>query len=285
MYSVTQTCEQYPHMSKDRVEYERQRLGTIWLDHYAMLAAAAAGCVQCVQHYHERGGYASVWSGSFSDPRFNAWRSTFENQTAATLHGQESVRRYLGTLLRAEANIKETQENWKKNKLLQLRQQLMDESRKQLSSQCSGIYNDTQVQQALDSFLEKSSRREGDQGGSHRAAQSEPTCTICEQLGCAACYVIYLGPFWQDVAVPGSERLLSRIKGNAESIKVCRNCILTFIQNCDQQMQVISQTFSHQPTIMLSDASAPRLHKAHVLILALLKRQCVMAMQHGPVCV
>jgi hypothetical protein len=49
------------------------------------------GCVECVQHYHAKSGcvmegsLAYVWSGSFSDSRFNAWKSTFEHQSAATL--------------------------------------------------------------------------------------------------------------------------------------------------------------------------------------------------------
>jgi hypothetical protein len=134
---------------------------------------------------------------------------------------------------------------------------------------------------------EQACRREADasrslpQGGRHREAQSEPAlhsrldrpaCTMCEKSGCEACYAIYLGPFWQDVAVPGSESLLSRIMGDAESINVCASCTMSLMRICDIQMREIRQMFSLQ-----------RLDKAHVLILALLKRQCAMAMQHGPV--
>ena len=109
-------CGKHPHMSKGQLEKTRLRLGEKWIEHYGMLSAAADGCVQCVQHYQTKvvcaseGNPASVWSGSFSDPRFNAWRSTFENQSAATLEGQESVRDFFRGLSHARKHIMETQQ-------------------------------------------------------------------------------------------------------------------------------------------------------------------------------
>ena len=130
------------------------------------------------------------------------------------------------------------------------------------------------------------------QGGRHREAQSEPqlqsrldrpACTMCENSGCEACYVIYMGPFWQDVAVPGSEGLVSRIMGDAESINVCASCTVRLMRICELQMREIREMILQHTTIMCRDASVQRLDKAHVLILAQLKRQCAMAMRHGPV--
>ena len=136
-------CGKHPHMSKDLLETTRERIGEKWIEHYGMLSAAADGCVQCVKHYHGKGGWisegipASVWSGSFSDPYFNAWRSTFENQSAATLEGQESVRGFLRGLEHAQENIIATQQKWNKNKLLERRKELMDEAQGRQSSKQS----------------------------------------------------------------------------------------------------------------------------------------------------
>jgi hypothetical protein len=128
---MTAYCVKYPHMPEGAVEKARSRVGQEWLEHYGMLYAACDGCLQCVQHYHVKGGSviadvpATVWTGSFSDTRFNAWRGTFENQSAASLEGQEAVRDFLRSLDHAQEKITDTQKKWKTNSLLDHREALM----------------------------------------------------------------------------------------------------------------------------------------------------------------
>ena len=131
---MTAYCGEYPHMSEVAIEKTRSRVGPDWMEHYGMLNAACDGCLQCVQHYHVKGGCmiadvrASVWTGSFSDTRFNAWRGTFENQSGASLESQEAVRDFLRSLDHAQEKITDTQKKWKNNSLLDHREALMVEA-------------------------------------------------------------------------------------------------------------------------------------------------------------
>ncbi len=139
---MTSYCDKHPHMSNSQLEKLRSRIGERWLEHYGMLSAAAEGSVQCVQHYHAlcstlSPNPVSVWSGSFSDRRFNAWRSTFENQNATSLKGQESVRSFLRCLGHAEEHIIQTQQKWAKNQLLERRDELTVEAGGRQSSKQS----------------------------------------------------------------------------------------------------------------------------------------------------
>ena len=288
VFLMVSYCGKHPHMSKDRLEKTRGRTGKEWIEHYGMLSAAADGCVQCVKHYHaevrctSEGNPASVWSGSFSDPRFNAWRSTFEDQSATTLEGQESVRAFLLTLEHAKEHIEATQQKWNKNKLLERYKELMDDAQGRQSSKQSPkkrCLGRNKINQPVSELVPQASRRvpflermdEQDasgsvfQGGRHREPQSEPqlqrtldrpACSMCASFSCGNCYVIYLGPFWHDVAAPGLEGLASRIKGEVESINVCASCIVRFMRNCEMQMREIRQH-------LLPDASLQLLDKAH----------------------
>ena len=122
--------------------------------------------------------------------------------------------------------------------------------------------------------------------GLHREAQSEPlSCLLCSKISCGNCYVIYLGPFLQDVAVPGLECLTSRIMAGTEYIKACKTCTEWLISICESHMREIQLlhlecrgVWCEGPTP--PDASLQRLDKAHVLILAQLKQQCVDLLQH-----
>jgi hypothetical protein len=126
------------------------------------------------------------------------------------------------------------------------------------------------------------------QGGWHREAQSEPqlqsrldrpACTMCENiwdsLQCKICdssedcYVIFLGPFWNDVLVPGLHNLAS---GDDNSIKVCKRCTERLRSICEWHMRKIWQT---------ADVSGKQLDKMHVLILAQLRQQCAIFLKHS----
>ena len=273
-----------------------------------MLYAAADGCVQCVRQYHAKVGFASesnpasVWSGSFSDSRFNAWRSTFENQCATTLHGQESVREYLCHLPHSQENITATQINWKKNKLLERRNELMVEAQERPSSSQS-MDNRWQRRkkhgQQVSEPVAQANRRalvlkRIEEPGSvthsalHCEAQSEPPlCLLCSKISCGNCYVIYLGPFLQDVAVPGLECLTSRIMAGTEYIKACKTCTEWLISICESHLREIKLLHLECRGVWCDgptppDASLQRLHKARVLILAQLKQQCVDLLQQMP---
>ena len=110
----------------------------------------------------------------------------------------------------------------------------------------------------------------------------KPACRMCANFRGEDCYVIYLEPFWQDVAVPGLEDLASRGRADAEFIYVCASCTGRLILICEWQIREIREMSVQNTTIMCRDASVQLLDKAHVLILAQLKRQCAMAMRHGP---
>ena len=99
--------------------------------------------------------------------------------------------------------------------------------------------------------------------------------------------MIYLGPFWQDVAVPGLEDLASRIMGDAEYIKVCKTCTERLISICEWQMREIRLLRLENRGVWCEgltrpDASLQLLDKAHVLILAQLRRQCANLLQRMP---
>ena len=284
-------CGKYPHTSEDKLLKTLERVGEHWRAHYGMLFAAADGCVQCVQHYHQTVGCASdgntksVWSGSSSDPFFNAWRSTFENQSAETLQGQESVREYLRHLKDSGRNIRATQDQWKRNKVWQRYQELLVEAK---GTPASSQSHDNRWQRrkthepllVLERIEEPGSVTHS---GVHREAQSEPlSCLLCSKISCGSCYVIYLGPFLQDVAVPGLECLTARITAGTEYIKACKSCTEWIISICESHMREI-QLLSLEcrgvwgPTP--PDVSLQRLDKARVLILAQLKRQCADLLQ------
>ena len=132
------------------------------------------------------------------------------------------------------------------------------------------------------------------QEGWHPEAQSEPqlqsrldrpACRMCGNVRCGDFHVIYLGPFWHDVAVPGLEGLASRIMGEAEYIKVCKTCTQRLLRICERQMREIGEIRemreimekskrNHGEIITCPDASLQLMDKAHVLILAQLRRQC-----------
>ena len=116
-----------------------------------------------------------------------------------------------------------------------------------------------------------------------RSRLDKPARRMCANFRGEDCYVIYLGPFWRDVAVPGLEDLASRGRADAEYINVCASCAGRLTRICEWQMREIREMSLQNTTIMCRDASVQLLDKAHVLILAQLKRQCAMAMRHGPV--
>jgi hypothetical protein len=136
------------------------------------------------------------------------------------------------------------------------------------------------------------------QGGWHREAQSEPqlqsrldrpACTMCVNIwdsllrknSSEDCYVIDLGPFWKDVAVPGLHSLASGIVGDDNSIKVCKRCTERLKCICEWQMREIRETRLENRFLTYSDASMQLLDKAHVLILAQLSRQCANLLKHS----
>ena len=110
----------------------------------------------------------------------------------------------------------------------------------------------------------------------------KPACRLCINFRGEDCYEIYLGPFWQDVAVPGLQNLASRGRADVELIYLCASCTKRLICICEWQIREIREMSLQNTTIMCRDASVELLDKAHVLILAQLKRQCAMAMRHGP---
>ena len=99
--------------------------------------------------------------------------------------------------------------------------------------------------------------------------------------------MIYLGPFWQDVAVPGLECLTSRITAGTEYIKVCKTCTEWLISICEWHMREIRLLHLEYRGVWCEgptrpDASLQRLDKARVLILAQLRRQCADLLQQMP---
>ena len=132
------------------------------------------------------------------------------------------------------------------------------------------------------------------QEGWRSEAQSEPqlqnrlggpACRMCGNVRCGDFHVIYLGPFWHDVAVPGLEGLASRIMGEVEYIKICQTCTQKLLRICEEQMREIGESREmreilekskrdHGEIFTCLDASLQLLDKVHVLILAQLRRQC-----------
>ncbi len=326
---MTSYCGKHPHMPSRELEKLRVRPGgKSYLVHYEMLCAAAQGCVQCVKRYHEKvrcvpegspapeGIPASVWDGSLSDPLFNAWRSTFENQSAALFAGQESVRAFLLGLDNAQEHIDQTQHKWKQNKLLgrwrELKKQAderqssqhPDESqgkrrslgRNKIDQQGSVPFEECGLKEAdqgsgIASFLQRiQSQASGSlpQGGRQCEAQSEPqpqssldrpACRMCENVSCGSrnSHVIYLGPFWRDVSIPGLANLAPRILLDTESITLCKTCTERLISECDLQMREITATRCESSGVWKEDRPClfQRLGKAHLIILAQWKQQCV----------
>ena len=99
---------------------------------FTMLCGASAGCVETVKAYHDEGGSVvggkqlTVWDGSKNNPSYNAYRATFENQSAATILRQEATREFLKTLPGASFIIESMEANMKKTKLLQCRDGLLE---------------------------------------------------------------------------------------------------------------------------------------------------------------
>ena len=123
------------------------------------------------------------------------------------------------------------------------------------------------------------------QEGWRSEAQSEPqpqnrlcgpACRMCGNVRCGDFHVIYLGPFWHDVEVPGLEGLASLIMGELEYIKICKTCTQRLLRICEEQMREILEKSKrdHGEIFTCPAASLQLLDKVHVIILAQLRRQC-----------
>ncbi len=106
--------------------------GAEWLPHYTMLCGASAGCVETVKAYYNEGGSVvggkrlSVWDGSKNSSTYNAYRATFEHQSAATILRQEATRDFLKTLPGASYIIESMEAKMNKTTLLQCRDELLE---------------------------------------------------------------------------------------------------------------------------------------------------------------
>ena len=125
-------CGADAHMSLSDFQSIRDVKGAEWLPHYTMLCGASAGCVETVKAYHNEGGSVvggkrlSVWDGSKNNSTYNAYRATFENQSAATILRQEATRGFLKTLPGASFIIESMEAKMKKTKLRQCRDGLLE---------------------------------------------------------------------------------------------------------------------------------------------------------------
>jgi hypothetical protein len=123
---VQSYCVRWPHTDAATWdEFVKRRLSHDLWPHYGMLYSAAAGCVSCVKAYVDEGG--DVWKGSKNNPNYNAWRASFQGQSLQTIHWQEALRAYLGTLPHAEALLRSSASHWKKEKLVCTFEELMRE--------------------------------------------------------------------------------------------------------------------------------------------------------------
>ena len=126
-------CRESAHMPFKLFQSVKDEKGAEWLPHYTMLCGASAGCVETVKAYHYHGGSVvggkqlTVWDGSKNNSSYNAYRATFENQSAATMFRQEATRAFMKTLPGAPRIIADMERQMrKKNKLLQCRDRLLE---------------------------------------------------------------------------------------------------------------------------------------------------------------
>ena len=124
-------CGATAHMPLSDFQSIRDAKGAEWLPHYTMLCGASARCVETVKAYHNEGGSVvggkrlSVWDGSKNNSTYNAYRATFENQSAATILRQEATRDFLKTLPGASYIIESMEAKMKKTALLRCRDELL----------------------------------------------------------------------------------------------------------------------------------------------------------------
>ena len=115
-------CRESAHMPFKLFQSVKDENGAAWLPHYTMLCGASAGCVETVKAYHNEGSSVvggkrlSVWDGSKNNSTYNAYRATFENQSAATILRQEATREFLKTLPGAPIIIGSVEAKMKKAK-------------------------------------------------------------------------------------------------------------------------------------------------------------------------
>ena len=126
-------CRESAHMPFKLFQSIKDEKGAEWLPHYTMLCGASAGCVETVKTYHYHGGSVvggkqlTIWDGSKNNSSYNAYRATFENQSAATILRQEATRAFMKTLPGARRIIADMERQMrKKNKLLQCRDRLLE---------------------------------------------------------------------------------------------------------------------------------------------------------------
>ena len=126
-------CRESAHMPFKLFQSVKDEKGAEWLPHYTMLCGASAGCVETVKAYHYHGGSVvggkqlTVWDGSKNNSSYNAYRATFENQSAATMFRQEATRAFMKTLPGAPRIIADMERQMRKrNKLLQCRDRLLE---------------------------------------------------------------------------------------------------------------------------------------------------------------
>ena len=133
VYAATcEHCGADAHMPLSDFQSIRDVKGAEWLPHYNMLCGASAGCVETVKAYYNEGGSVvdgkrlSVWDGSKHCSTYNAYRATFEHQSAATIVGQEETRDFLKTLPGASYIIESMEAKMKKTALLRCRDELLE---------------------------------------------------------------------------------------------------------------------------------------------------------------
>ena len=126
-------CGAMAHMPFSDFQTIRDEKGAEWLPHYTMLCGASAGCVETVKAYHYHGGSVvggkqlTVWDGSKNNSSYNAYRATFENQSAATMFRQEATRAFMKSWPGAPRIIADMERQMsKKHKLLQCRDRLLE---------------------------------------------------------------------------------------------------------------------------------------------------------------
>ena len=153
--------------------------------------------------------------------------------------------------------------------------------------------NEADQVSGMSSFLQRiQSQASGSlpQGGRQCETQSEPqpqssldrpACRMCENASCGSrnSHVIYLGPFWRDVSIPGLANLAPRILLDTESITLCKTFTERLISECELQMREITMTREPRGVwkeeLPCTDNLFQRLGKAHLIILAQWRQQCV----------